>query len=232
MKLTPKILLVEDEEALGLIIKDSLVHTGFEVLYTSDGSLAYHVYEKEKPDLIVLDVMLPKISGLQIAEKIRIHDQQTPILFLTARTMPNDVLNGYQAGGNDYLKKPFDMQELIVRIKVLLSQNRLLTDENNIQNVTFVTIGDYSFDIMRNQLLYKGIVKKLTAREGEVLKVLYQHRNRLLNRKDFLMQIWGDDDFFSSRSLDVYITKIRRHLKQDPMVQLINHRGFGYKLVC
>jgi len=232
MKPTPKILLVEDEEALGLIIKDSLVHKGFEVLYTSDASLAYHVYEKEKPDLMVLDVMLPKVSGLQIAEKIRIHDQQTPILFLTARTMPSDVLNGYQAGGNDYLKKPFDMQELIVRIKVLLNQNRLLTDENNIQNVTFVTIGDYSFDIMRNQLLYKGIVKKLTAREGEVLKVLYQHRNRLLNRKDFLIQIWGDDDFFSSRSLDVYITKIRRHLKQDSMVQLINHRGFGYKLVC
>ncbi len=232
MKPTPKILLVEDEEALGLIIKDSLLHKGFEVLYTSDGTLAYHMYEKEKPDLIVLDVMLPIISGLQIAEKIRVHDQQTPILFLTARTMPNDVLNGYVAGGNDYLKKPFDMQELIVRIKVLLNQNRLLTDENNIQNVTFVTIGDYSFDIMRNQLLYKGIVKKLTAREGEVLKVLYQHKNRLLNRKDFLMQIWGDDDFFSSRSLDVYITKIRRHLKQDPMVQLINHRGFGYKLVC
>jgi DNA-binding response OmpR family regulator len=232
MSIIPKVLLVEDEQALGLIIKDSLENRGFEVVYIADGSLAYAAYLKEKPSILILDVMLPIESGLQIAVKIRIEDKHTPILFLTARTMPNDVLNGYMAGGNDYLKKPFDMEELIVRIKVLLNQNRLFEEDSEHFGSGTVAIGAYSFDVMRHQLSYKGVVEKLTSREGEVLKVLYQNRNRLLDRKAFLMQVWGNDDFFSSRSLDVFITKLRKHLKQDPMVQLINHRGFGYKLVC
>lgn len=231
MKVAPKVLLVEDEQALGQIIKDSLENRGFEVVYIEDGSLAYAAYIKEKPSILILDVMLPIESGLQIAVKIRIEDKHTPILFLTARTMPNDVLNGYMAGGNDYLKKPFDMEELIVRIKVLLNQNRLFEENNDDFIKGTVAIGEYSFEVMRCQLSYKGMVKKLTSREAEVLKILYQNRNRLLDRKAFLIQVWGNDDFFSSRSLDVFITKLRKYLKQDPTVQLINHRGFGYKLV-
>lgn len=232
MKQAPKILLIEDEEALGLIIKDSLETRGFKVIHITDGNLAYGAHTSEKPDIIVLDVMLPSINGFMIAEKIRLENKHTPILFLTARTMPQDVLNGYMAGGNDYLKKPFDMEELIVRIKVLLNQNRLLENEQSDKTTGTVDIGKYTFDMMRGVLVYQGIIKQLTGRESEVLKTLYQNRNRVLARKEFLLQVWGDDDFFSSRSLDVFITKIRRHFKDDPAVQIINHRGFGYKLIC
>ncbi|WP_316783005.1 response regulator transcription factor [Pedobacter frigiditerrae] len=232
MKRAPKILLIEDEVALGLIIKDGLEFRGFEVIYITDGSLAYATYISEKPDFLVLDVMLPSINGLMIAEKIRLENKHTPILFLTARTMPQDVLNGYMAGGNDYLKKPFDMEELIIRIKVLLNQNRLLENVQSDKNLGVVDIGKYTYDIMRGVLVYHGIIKQLTGRESEVLKTLYQNRNRLLARKEFLLQVWGDDDFFSSRSLDVFITKLRRYLKHDPSIQIINQRGFGYKLIC
>lgn len=232
MTTNPKALLVEDEEALAVIIKNSLQTRGFDVILISNGEDAYHSYTLEKPDIIVLDVMLPTVSGLQIANKIRFEDKHTPILFLTARTLPNDVLNGYMAGGNDYLKKPFDMEELVVRLKVLLNQNRLLIATGETESSTSVTIGNYQFDHLSSLLTHLGVSKKLTARENEVLKILYQNRNRLLNRKAFLMQVWGDDDFFSSRSLDVYITKLRRYFKNDPHVQIINHRGFGYKLVC
>jgi DNA-binding response OmpR family regulator len=230
MNRSPKILLVEDEEALGIIIKDSLITRGFEVVHIVDGKLAYDTYIFEKPNLLVLDVMLPSVNGFMIAEKIRMENKHTPILFLTARTMPSDVLNGYMAGGNDYLKKPFDMEELIIRIKVLLNHNRLLEDEQS--DLSVIEIGKYTYDMMRGILVYKGITKQLTGRESEVLKVLYQNRNQLLARKKFLLQVWGDDDFFSSRSLDVFITKLRRHFKNDPDVQIINHRGFGYKLIC
>ncbi|MGF1922589.1 MAG: response regulator transcription factor [Bacteroidia bacterium] len=232
MKHAPKILLVEDEEALGLIIKDSLEVRNFEVVHVLDGGLAYERYISERPDALILDVMLPSINGFMIAEKIRLEDKHTPILFLTARTMPQDVLNGYMSGGNDYLKKPFDMEELIVRIKVLLSQNRLLENKDSDLSLTMVEIGKYTYDIMRGVLVYKDVVKQLTGRESEVLKTLYQNRNRILDRKIFLKQVWGDDDFFSSRSLDVFITKLRRHLRHDPVIQIINHRGFGYKLIC
>lgn len=232
MKSIPKILLVEDEEALGLIIKDSLTSRGFEVVYIADGSLAYDTYILERPDVLVLDVMLPAINGFMIAEKIRLENKHTPILFLTARTMPHDVLNGYMAGGNDYLKKPFDMEELVIRIKVLLNHNRLFENEQSDLNLSVVEIGKYTYDMMRGVLVYKGIPKQLTGRESEVLKALYQNRNRLLARKAFLIQVWGDDDFFSSRSLDVFITKLRRCFRNDPAVQIINHRGFGYKLIC
>jgi len=231
MKQAPKVVLVEDEAALGIIIKDSLETRGFEVIYMTEGNLAYPAYLTEKPDILVLDVMLPNINGFMIAEKIRLEDKHTPILFLTARTMPQDLLNGYMAGGNDYLKKPFDMEELIVRIKVLLNQNRLLENEPSKSNLATVAIGKYSYDMMRGVLVYQGVIRKLTGRESDVLKTLYQNKSRLLARKEFLLQVWGDDDFFSSRSLDVFITKLRRHFKDDPTIQIINHRGFGYKLI-
>jgi DNA-binding response OmpR family regulator len=225
-----KILLVEDEKALGQIIKDSLESRHFDVIRLDDSVSAYETYITEKPDALILDVMLPSDSGLNIARKIRLEDKHTPILFLTARTMPVDVLNGFEAGGNDYLKKPFDMEELIVRLKVLLNQNRLFEDESA-TSPGLVEIGEYTFDMMRYTLLHRGAVKQLSAREGEALKVLYQYRNRLLTRKAFLMQVWGDDDFFSSRTLDVYISRLRSHFKPDPTIQIINIRGFGYKLI-
>ena len=229
MMVKAKILLVEDEEALGKIVKDSLETRGFEVVHIIDGSLAYGVYLEQKPSIIVLDVMLPSENGINISTKIRREDSYTPILFLSAKTMPKDVLNGYLAGGNDYLKKPFDMEELIIRIKVLLNQNRLY--ENDKPKLNIVNIGNYTFDMKQCLLNYQGKSRRLTARENEVLSTLYQNKDQLIARKDFLIKVWGDDDFFSSRSLDVFITKLRKYLKEDPMVQIINHRGFGYRLV-
>lgn len=229
---TPKVLLVEDESALALIIKDLLQSRDFEVSCVSEGVEAYAVYLYEKPDIIILDVMLPGESGLQIAKKIRLENKYTPILFLSARTMPQDVLHGFEAGGNDYLRKPFDMEELIIRLKVLLNRNRLLETADSVTHKVIVEIGKYHYNMMRHLLIYGGTSRQLTARESETLKTLYQFRNRLLSRKDFLLQVWGNDDFFSSRSLDVYISKLRRYFKDDPAVQIINHRGFGYKLMC
>lgn len=227
-----KVLLVEDEAALGGIIKDSFENRGFNVMHITDGGQAHSAYLSYKPDVLVLDIMLPNQDGLQIASNIRLENKQTPILFLTARTMPDDVLKGFKAGGNDYLKKPFDMEELIIRVKVLLNQNRLLEQETKATGPDLVEIGDYNYDTMRRILSHEGQTRKLTAREGEALLTLYMHRNSLLPRKVFLMQVWGDDDLFSSRSLDVYISRLRRYLKKDPMVQIINNRGFGYKLIC
>jgi DNA-binding response OmpR family regulator len=226
----PKVLLVEDELALGQIIKDSLETRGFSVHHTADGAEAYTAYSSYKPDILILDVMLPSESGLSIASKIRIENKHVPILFLTARTMPDDIVNGYKAGGNDYLRKPFDMEELIIRLRVLLNQNRLF-EETTETDLSVVEIGEFSFDVRRQTLTRNGTVRQLTSREGDTLKVLYQYRNRLLDRKAFLLQVWGDDDFYSSRSLDVFISKLRGYFKADPMVQIINHRGFGYKLI-
>lgn len=227
-----KILLVEDEAPLSMILKDLLESRSFQVTCVDDGAEAYTTYLEIKPDILLLDVMLPGSTGLSIARKIRIEDKQTPILFLTARSMPADVLDGFEAGGNDYLRKPFDVEELVVRIKVLLNQNRLLEPENIEFAAIRINIGEYQYDTLKQTLMHRGVIRQLTAREAETLKILYQFRNRLLTRKYFLNQIWGDDDFFSSRSLDVYITKLRRYLRDDPMVQIINQRGFGYKLIC
>lgn len=227
-----KVLLVEDEQALGGIIKDSFESRGFEVLHVTDGGQAHSAYLSYQPDILILDVMLPNLDGLQVAANIRLENKHTPILFLTARTMPDDVLNGFKAGGNDYLKKPFDMEELIVRAQVLLNQNRLFEQDAGTAKPAMVDIGEYTYDTMRRVLSHQGQTRKLTAREGEALLTLYTYRNRLLPRKVFLIQVWGDDDLFSSRSLDVYISRLRRYLKKDPMVQIINNRGFGYKLIC
>lgn len=227
-----KILLVEDEQALGGIIKDSFESRGLDIMHVADGGQAHSAYLSYQPDILILDVMLPNQDGLQIAANIRLQNKHTPILFLTARTMPNDVLNGFNAGGNDYLKKPFDMEELIVRVKVLLNQNRLLEQDASAIKPAVVEIGEYTYDTMRRALNHQGQTRQLTAREGEALVTLYMYRNRLLPRKVFLTLVWGDDDLFSSRSLDVYISRLRRYLKKDPMVQIINNRGFGYKLIC
>lgn len=227
-----KILLIEDEVPLSMILKDLLESRNFEVTCVTDGAEAYPAYLSTKPDILLLDVMLPGNTGLYIARKIRTEDKQTPILFMTARSMPADVLDGFEAGGNDYLKKPFDMEELVVRIKVLLNQNRLLEPENTTLAATYINIGEYQYNTLKQTLMHRGVSRQLTAREAETLKILYQFRNRLLTRKYVLTQVWGDDDFFSSRSLDVYITKLRRYLRDDPMVQIINQRGFGYKLIC
>ena len=228
---TARVLIVEDEEALGQIVRDTLEIRGFQAILVTDGALAHETYLREKPQIIVLDVMLPSVNGLDIASRIRLENKQVPILFLTARSTTDDLIQGFKAGGNDYLKKPFDLEELVVRIEVLVNRNRLLEEPESAAR-GIVTIGMFQYDTQRHTLFYNNKLIPLSARESEVLTILFQYRSQLLTRKTLLLQVWKDDDFFSSRSLDVYISKLRRHLSPDPSVKIINHRGFGYKLIC
>jgi DNA-binding response OmpR family regulator len=220
-----KILLAEDEPALGQIVKESLETKGFQVLFCKDGAEALEMYYKEKPQLLVLDVMMPKKDGFTLAKEIRMQDEHIPIIFLTAKSQTQDVVEGFTVGGNDYLKKPFSMEELIVRIKNLLHQ--INNDEAN-----EVKIGDFSFMFKQQTLQYKiEDPVKLTHRETHLLYHLNNNKNKVLDRSIILKKLWGDDDFFNARSMDVFITKLRKKLKKDENVQIINVRGYGYKLV-
>jgi DNA-binding response OmpR family regulator len=220
-----KILLAEDEPALGQIVKESLETKGFQVLFCKDGAEALEMYYKEKPQLLVLDVMMPKKDGFTLAKEIRMQDEHIPIIFLTAKSQTQDVVEGFTVGGNDYLKKPFSMEELIVRIKNLL--NQINNDEAN-----EVKIGDFSFMFKQQTLQYKiEDPVKLTHRETHLLYHLNNNKNKVLDRSIVLKKLWGDDDFFNARSMDVFITKLRKKLKKDENVQIINVRGYGYKLV-
>ncbi|MGZ3946109.1 MAG: response regulator transcription factor [Mucilaginibacter sp.] len=225
-----KVLLAEDEIALAHIVRESLEDQGFQVTLCFDGVQALQKYHELKPDILALDVMMPKMDGFELAKRIREKDQTVPIIFLTARSQPKDVVAGFESGANDYLKKPFSVEELIVRIKVLLSHNRLLERPKVNKDESF-TIGNIVFRPTKN-IIQQGINSwQLTARESDILKILCQNEHETIERKTILKTLWGDDNFFNARSLDVFITKLRRHLQADPNVQIINIRGVGYKLV-
>jgi len=222
-----KILLAEDEPSLGQIIKESLETRGFQVVLCRDGKEAEAQYFKEDPALLVLDVMMPKKDGFTLAKEIRSQDLHTPIIFLTAKSQTRDVVEGFHTGGNDYLKKPFSMEELIVRI------NNLLNSKGNAQTAAVSAIGGYSFDFKKQQLQFeKEDPISLTHREASLLFHLSNNRNNVLDRSMILKKLWGDDDFFNARSMDVFISKLRKKLKRDPSVEIVNVRGFGYKLIC
>lgn len=226
------VLLAEDELALAHIIRESLEERQFKVTLCADGEQAYQQYLKQKPDIMALDVMMPKCDGFELAKKVRENDTSTPIIFLTARSQPKDVVAGFEIGANDYLKKPFSVEELIVRIRVLLSSNRLLNDQpkNKSGDETF-QIGDLTFSSTKNIIQHGVNSWPVTSRESDILKLLCRHQQQVLPRDLLLQKIWGDNSFFNARSLDVFITKLRNHLKADPNVQIINIRGVGYKLV-
>lgn len=219
-----KILLAEDEPSLGQILKESLEMRNFHVLLCSNGEEVLMTYQKEQPQLLVLDVMMPLKDGFTVAKEIRAHDGEIPILFLTAKSQVQDVVEGFEIGGNDYLKKPFSMEELIVRIKALLKRQ-------NSKDLP-ISIGKYGFDFQKQTLTLDSIEQSLTHREAQLLWHLHQQKNKVLNRSIILNKLWGDDDFFNARSMDVFISKLRKKLKDDEGIQIINVRGFGYKLVC
>ncbi|MDX1828730.1 MAG: response regulator transcription factor [Lutibacter sp.] len=227
MNETLKILLAEDEPSLGQIIKESLETRNFEVLLCENGEIAYEVYKKEKPILLVLDVMMPKKDGFTLAKEIRAENTTIPIIFLTAKSQTSDVVEGFNLGGNDYLKKPFSMEELIVRIKALL--NRTSSENNNDETIT---LGNFIFNLKKQTLQHKKqSIQNLTHREANLLYYLIKNKNQVLERSFILKKLWGNDDFFNARSMDVFITKLRKKLKEDPSIQIINVRGFGYKLI-
>ena len=224
-----RVLLAEDELALAHIVRESLEESGFEVTLCANGEQALQKYRDRKPDILALDVMMPKMDGFEVARHIREIDKITPIIFLTARSQPKDVVTGFESGANDYLKKPFSVEELIIRIKVLLSTNRLLERPKTVNED--YKISSLLFSSNKNTLRQGINTWQLTARESDILKMLCKHQHEVIPRKALLTTIWGDDSFFNARSLDVFITKLRRHLAADPNIQIINIRGVGYKLV-
>ncbi len=221
------ILLAEDESSLGAIITESLEAVGFTVTHVTDGNQAYECLKAGAYKLAVLDVMMPGMDGFSLVQQLRKDHNQIPIIFLTSKTMPHDVVMGFESGGNDYLKKPFSMMELVVRIKALLNTNKQIA----VSLPMPVQIGHFHFDPIRQELIIGSELKKLTARESEILWLLYKQKQNLISRQQILTEIWGDDNFFNARTLDVFITRLRKLLKKDPNIQIINVRGVGYKLV-
>ena len=221
------ILLVEDEPDLVLIIRNTLTSQGFNVRTAMDGEEGLRKFYSEKPDVLVADVMMPKMDGFTMVRQIRQTDQQTPVLFLTARSAIDDVVEGFELGANDYLKKPFGMMELIVRLRSLAGRRQVQTAP---APQTY-RIGEFIFhpDILR--LEYAGTSEELSPREAKILELLCASKGETLYTKPLLLEIWGDDDFFNSRSLQVFISRLRRRLEPDPRIRIVNVRGEGYKLL-
>lgn len=223
-----KVLLVEDEQTLAMIIKDTLEESDFCIELATDGEEGLKMFFDIRPDILIADVMMPKMDGFEMVRRIRQTDKSTPVLFLTARSAINDVVEGFELGANDYLKKPFGMQELIVRIKALLG--RAFVSAGKAQETVF-QISNYLFDPVMQTLSYNGIKQEMSHREAEILKRLCENQSEVVSMQSVLLDLWGDDSFFNSRSLHVFITKLRHKLSQDEHIRIINVRGIGYKLI-
>ncbi len=219
-----KILYVEDEPFLGRIVKESLEVRDFEVRMVTDGKFVQSVFEELHPDICVLDVMLPNKDGYAIAQDIRQLNATIPIIFVTAKTQTEDLIKGFEVGGNDYLRKPFSMEELIVRVNNLLQ----LTQKLSSGPKESIAIGKFEFAPQRYELRKDGKAKKLSHREAMLLQILAENQNANIDRKTMLLRVWGDDSFFNSRNLDVYITKLRDYLKEDSSIEIITIKGVGY----
>ncbi len=222
-----KILYVEDEAFLAKIVKESLENRQFEVHHVSDGADVMPAFVNFQPDICVLDVMLPSVDGFTLAKQIRTQFPNLPIIFLTAKDQTHDVVQGFEIGGNDYLRKPFSMEELIVRIKNLVKIKTQNIDNETINNKE-ARLGKYIFSPLTYELKLDNHHRRLSYRETELLKMLYEYRNRSLDRKHVLLTLWGDDSYFNSRNLDVYIRKLRDYLAQDNSVEIITLKGVGY----
>lgn len=219
-----KVLYVEDEPFLARIVKESLESRDFAVHLVNDGKAAVNVFEEVKPDICVLDVMLPHRDGFTLAGDIRQRNPNIPIIFLTAKNQTEDVIKGFESGGNDYLRKPFSMEELIVRINNLM----VLSRKTSSVILDHIRLGQFVFHPSRYELQRGDQVRKLSHREATLLQLLAAHQNKIVNRKEILLQLWGDDSFFNSRNLDVYITKLRDYLKEDATLEIMTIKGVGY----
>jgi len=228
MEQKTKLLLAEDDENLGLLLKEYLIAKGYDATLYPDGEAAYKGFMREHYDICILDIMMPKKDGFTLAKDIRIVNPDIPVIFLTAKNMKEDVLEGFKLGADDYITKPFSMEELIMRIEAILRR----TSQESLSNSQPVfTLGIYTFDTRKQTLAQGDEVVKLTTKESDLLKLLCQNANKILERNYALRSIWIDDNYFNARSMDVYITKLRKHLKDEPTVEIINVHGKGYKLI-
>jgi two-component system, OmpR family, response regulator VicR len=224
-----KILYVEDDPNLGFVTKDNLEEEGFEIFHFSDGKEAWKNFKKEKFDLCLLDVMLPELDGFSLAEKIRTQNSQIPIIFLTAKNLQDDKIVGLKIGGDDYITKPFSIEELVLRIRVFLKRNAV--SDTSITTDVFAC-GNYEFCFSQQTLKLDEEIQKLTHREAEVLKFLCERKNQIAKREEILVAIWGRDDYFLGRSMDVFVTRIRKMLSSDASLKIENIHGVGFKLNC
>lgn len=225
-----KVLLVEDELSLAMLVKDNLEAQDYEVTHVANGQAAIERFQNGKPDIIILDVMMPKVNGFDVSKAIRTVDKSIPIIFLTAKIQTKDVVKGFESGGNDYIRKPFSIQELLIRMKVLLSDKRLLDEDTRTEDKVF-RLGIFSFDSRRFELNNGTTNRKLTAKESHLLHALCTQSNALVTKESLLLSVWGDDSFFNSRSLDVFISRLRKYLKEEEGISILNIRGVGYKLI-
>ena len=222
-----KILLCEDDENLGMLLREYLQAKGFTTELCADGELGYKAFLKTKFDICVLDVMMPKKDGFTLAKEIRNSNQDIPIIFLTAKTLKEDILEGFKIGADDYITKPFSMEELVFRIEAIIRRTKGKKNKES----TVYRIGKFTFDTQKQLLCLGDEQRKLTTKENELLALLCSHANEILQRDFALKTIWIDDNYFNARSMDVYITKLRKHLKDDPQIEIINIHGKGYNLI-
>jgi len=223
-----KILLAEDDENLGMLLREYLIAKGFKTELFVNGELALAGFKKNKYDICILDVMMPKMDGFTLAREIKKLNNAMPFIFLTAKSLKEDVLEGFSIGADDYITKPFSMEELMFRIKAIL--RRVSTNNGSDTNETY-QIGEYIFDSQKQLLEHGKKQLKLTTKESELLKLLCNNKNNVLERNFALKTIWQEDSYFNARSMDVYITKLRKYLKDDTTIQILNIHGKGYKLI-
>jgi DNA-binding response OmpR family regulator len=223
-----KILYVEDEVFLAKIVSETLQGRGYEVVLESDGARALGAFLKEKPDVCVLDIMLPNKDGFAIADEIREKDALVPMIFLSAKSQSTDVVNGFRLGASDYIRKPFSIEELIVRIENVLKTKTQAPPADTPEEVE---IGQYNFNTKRQTLNHPQEQRKLSYRESELLKILCENKDKIVERSEILTLLWGSDSFFNSRNLDVYITKLRGYLKHDPSIEILTIKGIGYRFI-
>jgi DNA-binding response OmpR family regulator len=224
-----KILLVEDDPNLGQVLSEYLEVKGYESTLCRDGEAGLKAFKKENYDLCIFDVMMPKMDGFMLAEEVRLMNENVPIIFVTAKSMKEDTLNGFAVGADDYITKPFSMEELLVRIKAILKRTN--KSQEDLEKQETFQIGLFLFDYKSQKLILNGKEQKLTSKESELLKMLCMSKNQVLDRSKALKKIWLDDNYFNSRSMDVYVTKLRKYLKDDENIQVVNVHGHGFKLI-
>jgi two-component system, OmpR family, response regulator len=223
-----RILLAEDDNNLGNILKNYLTAKNYETSLFINGSFALEGFAIRSYNLCILDIMMPEMDGLTLAKEIRLTNPEMPIIFLTAKNQKEDIIEGFKSGADDYITKPFSMEELLYRIEAILRRTTNITSNKKEESYK---IGGYSFDTLKQILNYRDQPIKLTTKESELLELLCRHGNQILERNFALKTIWIDDNYFNARSMDVYITRLRKYLKKDPSVKILNIHGKGYKLI-
>ena len=224
-----KILLAEDDSNLGILLKNYLTAKNFDTTLVRTGTQALKTFSTESFNICIFDIMMPEMDGLTLARKIRISNKEIPIIFLTAKNQQDDIIEGFISGADDYITKPFSMEELLYRIEAILKRTNSTTI--NIQDGPYL-IGSFSFDPLKQILSHKEKTINLTTKESELLNLLCRHRNEILERNFALKLIWIDDNYFNARSMDVYISRLRKYLSKDPSLKILNIHGKGYKLIC